>query len=120
MCSHEDLIQRVVPGSRLLRAWPLKGDISTQMMALEIEHRDGLRQKMVLRQPSQGAPEWNPKAAQHEFEVLEADQRFGLSVPVPLHLGEAGDLVDQPRFSSSLSMVRWTFDRVICPAPSGR
>jgi hypothetical protein len=46
----ERVVGRIEPQSRLLRAWELKGGVSAQVTALEIERDDGHTQKMIVRQ----------------------------------------------------------------------
>ena len=45
----EQLVQKFSPHSNLLRAWELKGGISAQVTALELQQPDGQLQKMVVR-----------------------------------------------------------------------
>ena len=46
----ERVVRKIDPQSRLLRAWELKGGVSAQVTALEIERDDGYTQKMIVRQ----------------------------------------------------------------------
>lgn len=43
------LVQRLEPQSKLVRSWELKGGVSAQVTALEIEQLDGKRKKMVVQ-----------------------------------------------------------------------
>lgn len=92
----DQLVQKIVPGSRLLHAWVLKGGISAGMTALEIEHPDGQRRKMILRQPGQAALKQNPRAAEDEFRLLEATRRLGLATPTPYFLDTTGQIFPAP------------------------
>jgi aminoglycoside phosphotransferase (APT) family kinase protein len=92
------LAQTIDPGSRLLRAWPLRGGISAQMTAFEIERPDGRTKKLILRQPGEAALQWNPAAAAEEFKLLQSLHASGLPVPTPHHLDEAGEVLSTPCF----------------------
>ena len=80
----EQCLGELSPGSRLVRTWPLNGGISAAMTAFEVEHPNGLLQKMVARQPSPYRFSRNNRAAQTEFQVLTTLKEAGLPVATPL------------------------------------
>lgn len=55
----ERLVQKIAPQSKLLQTWHLKGGISAEMTALEIEQADGQTRKLIVRRRGDGDPEHN-------------------------------------------------------------
>ncbi|HVX29304.1 MAG TPA: phosphotransferase family protein, partial [Nitrolancea sp.] len=96
----DETFQRVVarldPNARLVRASPLTGGISAQVIALEIEHAGGERQKIVLRRHGERDLAHNPRIAADEFRLLQMLQVAGIAAPAPLFLDEACDLFPTP------------------------
>lgn len=92
----ELLANRIHPGSRLLRAWGLKGGISAQATALEIERLDGLTQKVVVRRHSFGDLTRSSRVAEDEFRLLQLLQGVGLPTPEPYYLDKSGELFSTP------------------------
>jgi aminoglycoside phosphotransferase (APT) family kinase protein len=90
------LVQTLAPQSTLLRAWPLQGGISAQMTALEMQEPDGRTYKWIVRQPGAGALKKDPRAAAHEFELLQTMQTLGLATPAPVHLDQSGAIFPTP------------------------
>jgi aminoglycoside phosphotransferase (APT) family kinase protein len=90
------LAQRIDPGSRLRRAWPLRGGISAQMTAFEIEQPDGRAQRLIVRQPGETTLKRNPNAAADEFKLLQVLSAAGLPVQAPHLLDEAGEILAAP------------------------
>jgi aminoglycoside phosphotransferase (APT) family kinase protein len=90
------VVQRINSGSRLLRAWPLKGGISAQMTALEIEQPDGRTKKLIVRQPGEASLRQNPAAAADEFKLLRIVRAAGLPAPTPHHLDESREILSNP------------------------
>ena len=82
----EQLVQRMDPQSKLLRAWPLTGGISAQVTALEIVQADGERQKMIVRRHGAVDLQLNPQIAADEFRLLQRLQAAGLAVPRPYYV----------------------------------
>jgi aminoglycoside phosphotransferase (APT) family kinase protein len=80
------LVQRVAPGSRLVRSWPLQGGISSRMTGLEIAPPEGGAARWVLRQHGDLTLELNPQIAADEFRLLQILQHAGVPVPAPHHL----------------------------------
>ncbi len=96
----EDLLAQVVgrmdPGATLLRAWPLAGGVSAQVMGLEIQRADGSTQKLVLRRHGDVDLRGNPQIAADEFRLLTLLHRAGLPVAAPRFLDQACDLLPTP------------------------
>lgn len=92
----EQLVQRLTPQSRLLRAWDLTGGSSAQMTALEIECPSGKTKRMIVRRPNHGALKRNPGAAVDEFRILQMTQALGLATPIPYHLDESDGIFATP------------------------
>ena len=70
----EDIVQKVAPGGRLLRTWPLKGGMMAEMTAVAFEDRDGRLRKLVVRRPSSVA----------EFQILQLAHSLGPAFSDPL------------------------------------
>ncbi len=90
------LVQRIIPQGRLLRAWPLQGGISAEMTALEVIRPDGRPQKMILRRPSPAALSHNPHTAEDEYRVLQLACANGLAAPSPYYLDPSGQIFPAP------------------------
>jgi len=94
--SFELTAQKVHPMSKLLRAWELKGGVSAQVTAIEIERPDGLTQKMVVRRHGLADLERNPHIAEDEFRLLQLLQAAGLPVPAPYYVDLPGEIFATP------------------------
>jgi aminoglycoside phosphotransferase (APT) family kinase protein len=92
----EQLVQKIDPHSKLLRAWALKGGVSAQVTALEIERSDGQTQKMIVRQHGAVDLQQNPQIAADEFKLLQITQSAGLATPVPYYVDQSGDIFPTP------------------------
>lgn len=92
----ERLAQKIVPGSHLLRSWPLTGGVSAQITALEIQRPDGAVQKMVVRQHGALDLAENPHVALDEFRLLTRLQAEGLAAPKPYYADESGEILPSP------------------------
>jgi aminoglycoside phosphotransferase (APT) family kinase protein len=92
----EQLVQKIAPQSKLLRTWPLKGGISAQMMAFEIERPDGQTRKMIVRRPGEGTLKRNPQAAKDEFKLLQMTQSLGLATQTPYYLDQSSQIFSTP------------------------
>jgi aminoglycoside phosphotransferase (APT) family kinase protein len=90
------LVQKIAPQSRLLRTWPLKGGISAEMTAFEIERPDGQTSRMIVRRPGEGTFKQNPHAAQDEFKLLQLTQALELATQRPFHLDQSGKIFSGP------------------------
>lgn len=90
------LAQRIAPGARLARAWELKGGVSAQVTALEIERPGGERQTVVIRRHGAADLAGNPQIAAAEFRLLQLLQSAGIAAPAPLHLDQSGTIFQSP------------------------
>lgn len=100
MAAFEDkvarLVQRVAPGSRLLRSWPLQGGVSARMTGLEVLLPGGAATRWVLRQHGDDSLKLNPQIAADELRLLQVLRQVGLPVPAPRHLEPGGGLFAAP------------------------
>jgi aminoglycoside phosphotransferase (APT) family kinase protein len=92
----EQLVQKIAPHCKLLRAWPLKGGISAEMTALEIERPDGQTSRMIVRRPGEATLNRNPHAAEDEFKLLQMTQSLGLATQTPYYLDRTGTIFPSP------------------------
>ena len=92
----EQLVQKIVPQSKLLRAWELKGGVSAQVTALEIERPDRQTQKMIVRQHGAVDLQQNPQIAADEFKLLQITRSAGLATPAPYYVDQSGDIFPTP------------------------
>ena len=92
----EQVIQRIDPQSRLLRIWGLKGGVSAQVTALEVEWADGQTKKMIVRQHGEVDLKHNPQVAVDEFKLLQLLQSAGLTTPVPYYLDQSCEIFSTP------------------------
>jgi aminoglycoside phosphotransferase (APT) family kinase protein len=90
------ITQSLIPGGRLLRAWPLSGGVSAHMTALEIEKPDGANLKLILRRHGPRDLASNPHVAAHEFRLLQILQSAGYPAPRPYYLDESGAVLPTP------------------------
>jgi aminoglycoside phosphotransferase (APT) family kinase protein len=90
----EQLVRRLTPRGRLVRAWPLGGGVSAQVTALEIELEGGETRKLVLRRHGARDLQRNPRIATDEFRLLEILQAEGIAAPKPCHLDRSGLVVE--------------------------
>lgn len=92
----EQVVHRIAPESKLRRAWNLRGGISAEMTALEIEQGDGRIQRVIIRCPGDSAYKRNAQAAANEFKLLQALQRVDLPTQRPLLLDSSGEIFPLP------------------------
>ena len=95
---NEAALERVVrtldPRASLLRAWPLKGGISSRMTVLEFAVGDE-RRRVVLRQPD-GALQQDPLAVTNESRLLRLLTAAGLPSPALRLVDESAELFGAP------------------------
>jgi aminoglycoside phosphotransferase (APT) family kinase protein len=82
--------------AKLLRAWELKGGVSAQVTALEIEHPDNHIEKVIVRQHGAADRAQNPNIAADEFKLLQHLNAAGLATPKPYLVDTEGDIFDIP------------------------
>jgi aminoglycoside phosphotransferase (APT) family kinase protein len=92
----EQVVHKIDPQSKLLRSWELKGGVSAQLMALELERPDGHTQKMIVRQHGEVDLKHNPQLAADEFKLLQLLHSVGLATPVPYYLDQSGEIFSAP------------------------
>lgn len=90
------LVQRLEPQSKLVRSWELKGGVSAQVTALEIEQLDGKRRKVVVRRHGAADIAQNPHVAADEFKLMELLKSVGVAAPVPFFLDQSGEIFSTP------------------------
>jgi len=92
----EQIVHKIAPQSRLIRAWELKGGVSAQVTVLEIEHPDGQTQKMIVRRHGAIDLQQNPQIAADEFRLLQITRSVGLATPAPYYVDQSDDIFPNP------------------------
>jgi len=90
------LVQRIAPQGRLLRWWELKGGISADVTAFEVEKADGEVRKMIVRRRrlnQNETLEWRRERVAKEFRILQIMQAIGVVVPTPYYLDQSCDML---------------------------
>jgi len=90
------VVQKIDPQSKLLRTWELKGGVSAQVTALEIERADGHTQKMIVRRHGEVDLKHNPQIAADEFKLLQLLHSVGVTTPRPYYLDQSGEIFSTP------------------------
>src|SRR5579863_3004750 len=90
------VVRKIDPRGRLLRAWQLQGGVSAQMTALEIERSGGQTQKMIVRLHGELDRKNNPQIAADEFRLLHLLRSAALPVPEPYYLDQSGEIFPIP------------------------
>lgn len=80
----------------MLRTWELKGGVSAQVTALEIEQPDGLTKSMVVRLHGDADLKQNPHVAADEFRLLQILRSAGVAAPAPCYLDQSGEIFPRP------------------------
>ncbi len=101
--------------SKLLRTWELKGGISAQVTALEIELSSRQTKKMIVRQHGDMDLKYNQHIAANEFKLLQLLQSVGLSTPMPYHLDQSGEIFSTPISLLAQRLLESGVERVECP-----
>lgn len=92
-----DIVRKLNPSAKLLRAWALTGGISAQMVALEVEQGSGAIKKLVVRWHWSADPRDNPHlAAADEYRLLGTLRAAGLPVPAPVDYDTSGEILASP------------------------
>jgi aminoglycoside phosphotransferase (APT) family kinase protein len=92
------VIRRIDPDAKLVRAWSLTGGVSAQVTALEIVSPDGQLAKLIVRQHGETDLKHNPNIAEDEYWLLRrlnADT-IGLPVPRPYDYDQSGTILSTP------------------------
>jgi aminoglycoside phosphotransferase (APT) family kinase protein len=90
------VVQKIDPQSKLLRTWELKGGVSAQVTALEIERADRDTKKMIVRRHGEVDLKHNPDIAADEFKLLQLLHSVGLPSPRPYYLDQSGEIFSTP------------------------
>lgn len=90
------LAQKIVPGSMLLRVWPLHGGVSAQVTAMELQHADGQIQTLTVRQHGAADRARNPNIAADELRLLTALHATGVPAPKPYAVDASGVVFETP------------------------
>jgi aminoglycoside phosphotransferase (APT) family kinase protein len=92
----EQLVQKIEPQSKLLRAWELKGGVSAQVTAIEIEQPDQQTKRMIIRRHGAVDLKHNPDIPADEFKLLQILRSAGLATPAPYYLDQSGEIFPTP------------------------
>jgi aminoglycoside phosphotransferase (APT) family kinase protein len=92
----ERLVQRIAPGSALVRSWSLTGGVSAAVTALELRRPNGTTERLVVRQHGATDRARNPQIARDEFALLERLSAAGIAVPAPVALDAQGEFAHAP------------------------
>jgi aminoglycoside phosphotransferase (APT) family kinase protein len=90
------LVRAIDPQASLLRAWELKGGVSAQVTALEIERHGGQIEKLIVRQHGPADLQNNPQIAADEFRLLRILESAGLPTPAPRYVDQSGQIFPTP------------------------
>lgn len=92
----EQVARKLDPHSRLLRAWELKGGVSAQVTALEVERANGQTAHMTVRQHGAADLTQHPNVAADEFKLLQLLHAEGLATPRPYLIDQSGEIFSTP------------------------
>jgi aminoglycoside phosphotransferase (APT) family kinase protein len=79
-----------------VRTWELKGGVSAQVTAVELELGDGRTEKLVVRRHGSADLSRDPAIAAHELRLLELLEAAGVCAPRPRYLDAAGEIFGTP------------------------
>ncbi len=94
--SLRQLAQRMKPGCKVLRSWPLTGGVSAQVIAMKVLMADGGTKELVLRVHGERDRQQNPQVAADEFRLLQALQAAGIPSPAPFYLDQSCEMLPNP------------------------
>jgi aminoglycoside phosphotransferase (APT) family kinase protein len=92
----EALAWRIDPQGTLLRTWELKGGVSAQVTAFEVERDDGRRETLIVRRHGAADLRRNPQTAEDEFRLLQLLESAGVPAPTPRYLDEKAEIFSTP------------------------
>jgi len=92
----EEIVGAVAPGAVLAAARAMDEGGSAVITALDLEHRDGRAETILLRQAGATNLKADPHAAANEARVLDALGRRGLPVARVLHVDESCTRAERP------------------------
>lgn len=84
------------PRSRLLRTWELKGGVSAQVTAFELELPDGRTERLIARRHGAADLKRNPRIAVDEYRLLQLLEAAGVAAPRPRYLDAGGEIFSTP------------------------
>jgi aminoglycoside phosphotransferase (APT) family kinase protein len=90
------LTRKIDATATLLRAWPLEGGISAQVMAIELIPQDGTSRRLVVRKHGAADLADNPNVAADEFRLLHILRASGIPVPEPVLVDNSGEIFGSP------------------------
>jgi aminoglycoside phosphotransferase (APT) family kinase protein len=90
------VVERVAPGSVLLRVWPMTGGSSAAMTGLQIRGADGRIDRLVVRRFGRGDLEANRLAVSDEARLLQGLGQAGLAVPAVRGVDASGRMLGEP------------------------
>jgi aminoglycoside phosphotransferase (APT) family kinase protein len=90
------LARRIDPQGTLLRTWELKGGVSAQVTAFEVERDDGRRETLIVRRHSAADLRRNPRIAEDEFRLLQLLESAGVPAPTPRYLDAKAEIFFTP------------------------
>jgi aminoglycoside phosphotransferase (APT) family kinase protein len=92
----EALARRIDPQGTLLRTWELKGGVSAQVTAFEVERDDGRRETLIVRRHGAADLRRNPRIAEDEFRLLQLLESAGVPAPTPRYLDAKAEIFFTP------------------------
>ncbi|MCP5097091.1 MAG: phosphotransferase [Chloroflexi bacterium] len=92
----EKLVQKILPGSKLLQTWSLAGGLSAQMDAVEIETLDGEKQKWIVRRVGKRPLPATPHPLEIQFNLLQKIYSTNLTTPKPILYDPSGTIFTTP------------------------
>jgi aminoglycoside phosphotransferase (APT) family kinase protein len=110
------LVRSVHPEGRVVSVRSLKGGVSAQVYAVEVERSPEQRTTLVARIHGARDLARDPNIAQHEFMLLQLLDAAGLPVPKPLYTGGAGEIFPTPCLVTGFIMGETVLAH---PAPDG-
>lgn len=84
------LAARIAPGSKVLRSWELKGGVSADVTAFELERSDGGVEELIVRRHGAADRRRNPQIAADEFRLLQVLRTAAIPAPRPRLLDARG------------------------------
>ena len=90
------LLRRVDPDLRLVRADALTGGVSAQVTAVRAERPDGSAETLVVRRYGTANLRADPQPASREFRLLSLLSDAGLPVPRPRYADDSGTVLGGP------------------------
>lgn len=93
----EQIVYKIDPQAKLLRVWELKGGVSAEVTALEIERADTPKtEKMIVRRHGEIDRNENPNIAADEFKLLQHLKAAGLTVPSAYYFDLSNEILPTP------------------------